>query len=452
MGLVCILLLAVLATTSVDSYRGPYRGPYNRGSYNRGSYNSYSGSSRRPYSGSYAGREHYNRGYGDSYPSRGYKGYNRSPNNKGLSVLPKCSSGSTKLEIGVVGPDGMCKPGVCVHVTDSSSSTEHTTNRNGLIAVTVRGCSAQVSVSNQEFEADVQEVNLESCEDGKEKVVLSLTKKCNFYLHFLGVDTTESQLVHYSYTSKSGATGFGTTIGGCETAPTCIYVDTSNPTMTNLKIRISKSSGGNTINELEVNMLDNDDPAANMGLYGARMTIPSHFDIPNNNVLFYVYLNVWYMSEFDTCTEIIAVESLKLFVIDGMTVADVNDDVGDVSQTSPEELGFAVNKIVANSKDILVCIDLDTDNAADNRMLEGGAAFIDSNGKTTTNEIFLGTVEDNVEESYLPFCVCGGDSKKVVKVDAMKTLANGCVAAIANACEFAKVCNCPDSTEAVHCA
>ena len=96
--------------------------------------------------------------------------------------------GSTKLEIGVVGPDGKCLPGVCVHVTDSSSSAEHTTNRLGLIAVTVKGCRAQLSVSNQEYEADVQEVNLESCEDGKEKVVLSLTKKCNFYLYFVGDD------------------------------------------------------------------------------------------------------------------------------------------------------------------------------------------------------------------------------------------------------------------------
>ena len=260
-----------------------------------------------------------------------------------------------------MGPDGKCLPGVCVHVTDSSSSAEHTTNRLGLIAVTVKGCRAQLSVSNQEYEADVQEVNLESCEDGKEKVVLSLTKKCNFYLSFVGDDRDLDELLHYSYTSSSGATGFGTTIGGCGTAPTCIYVDVSDPGNENLRIRISKSSGGNTINELEVTGLDNDDNAGPL-TWGALMAIPTKFnEIPLEDVLFYVYLNAWYENGFKGCFDIIFWDYWYLYSIDNTDVVDINEDCDILSDSS---FGFAFDKNDANGKDILICIELDTDSSS----------------------------------------------------------------------------------------
>ncbi len=274
-----------------------------------------------------------------------------------------------------MGPDGKCLPGVCVHVTDSSSSTEHTTNRNGLIAVTVKGCRAQLSVSNQEYEADVQEVNLESCEDGKEKVVLSLTKKCNFYLHFIGDDSDLDELLHYSYTSSSGATGFGTTIGGCGTAPTCIYVDLSDTSNENLKIRLSKASGGNTINELEVTGLDNDDAAAGTPFtWGARMAIPYIFNnIPHADVLFYVYVNAWYQYEWMDCDEEILPSVVNLYSIDDddtLVVTESDGAAGDDFSLTP--FGFALDKNSAavNGKDILICIDLDASDGADDEGIE----------------------------------------------------------------------------------
>ena len=51
----------------------------------------------------------------------------------------------------------------------------------------------------------------------------------------------------------------------------------------------------------------------------------------------------------------------------------------------------------------------------------------------------------------MPFCVCGGDSKKVVKVDPTAAFVYGCDDTIVDACEMAKLCNCPDSKEEDHC-
>ena len=267
-----------------------------------------------------------------------------------------------------MGPDGKCLPGVCVLVTDSSSSTEHTSNRNGLIAVTVKGCRAQLSVSNQEYEAYVQEVNLVSCEDGKEKVVLSLAKKCNFYLYFVGDDFLD-ELLHYSYTSSSGATGFGTTTGGCQAPPTCIYVDVSNAGNENLRISVSKSSGGNTINELEVTGLDNDDNAGPL-TWGARMIIPTTFDIPHDDVLFYVYLNAWYQYRFEGC---VAVDTVFPFVYHLYSI-DATGGLVDSTLSmydNPSSLyGFAFDKNAANGEDILICMDLFTFSPSDGEYLK----------------------------------------------------------------------------------
>ena len=51
----------------------------------------------------------------------------------------------------------------------------------------------------------------------------------------------------------------------------------------------------------------------------------------------------------------------------------------------------------------------------------------------------------------MPFCVCGGDSKEVVKVDPTAAFVYGCRETIMDACEMAKLCNCPNSKEEDYC-
>ena len=173
----------------------------------------------------------------------------------------------------------------------------------------------------------------------------------------MGDDRDLDELLHYSYTSSSGATGFGTTIGGCGTAPTCIYVDVSDPGNENLRFRISKSSGGNTINELEVTGLDNNDDEPLT--WGARMAIPTTFnEIPHDDVLFYVYLNAWYQYKFEGCRRQIRPLWLHLYSIDGTGgLVDSTVSIGDKSTSS---FGFAFDKNAANGEDILICINLFT--------------------------------------------------------------------------------------------
>ena len=51
----------------------------------------------------------------------------------------------------------------------------------------------------------------------------------------------------------------------------------------------------------------------------------------------------------------------------------------------------------------------------------------------------------------MPFCVCGGDSTAVVKVDPDSAFVYGCRETITDACEMAKLCNCPNSKEEDYC-
>ena len=283
--------------------------------------------------------------------------------------------GSTRLEIGVVGPDGTCMPDVCVYVTDKSTSINVTTNSLGLAAVNVKGCHARVSVATIEYEAKVLDIDLESCEDGKQKVVVSLTKTCNFNIIFqyygynsedlTGIMIPSAHLLRYEYTTSSGATGFGTTVGGCFTAPTCIYVNTDDPYTERLKISVSKSSGGNTINVLDVSMLDYDeDDDGYIISYGARVTIPSTFSkIDPEDILFYLYLNVWLESYFKGCDNIICLGyGNYLLTIDYDGYIDYIDQYAVVTADSSmtlKPMGFAVDKtLVDTNRDILVCLPL----------------------------------------------------------------------------------------------
>ncbi len=276
------------------------------------------------------------------------------------------------MEIGVVGPDGTCMPDVCVYVTDESDSVSVTTNSLGLAAVNVKGCTARVTVSNIEYEAKVLDIDLESCEDGKQKVVVKLKKTCNFNIIFqyYGYNTEiipvpSKHLLHYEYKTSSGATGFGTTIGGCFTAPTCIYVNTEDPDNERLKISVSKSSGGNTINVLEVSMLDYVEDEDGIPSYGARVTIPSAFNkIDPEDVLFYIYLNVWLESHFKGCdNDIICLGygDYLLIIDDSGYVDHIDQDAVSKADSSMtlKPMGFAVDKsYVDTSKDILICLPL----------------------------------------------------------------------------------------------
>ena len=47
--------------------------------------------------------------------------------------------------------------------------------------------------------------------------------------------------------------------------------------------------------------------------------------------------------------------------------------------------------------------------------------------------------------------MCGGDPKKVVKVDPTAAFVVDCALTIVDACEMAKLCNCPNSKEEDYC-
>ena len=281
------------------------------------------------------------------------------------------------MEIGVVGPDGTCMPDVCVYVTDKSSSTNVTTNSYGLAAVNVKGCTARVAVNTIEYETKVLDIDLESCEDGKQKVVVSLSKTCNFNIYFqsfginnLGLVTQifNQHLISYEYTTSSGATGFGTTVGGCIAGPTCIYVNTDDPDNERLKITVRKAYGGNTVNVLEVSKLDSYDGVHGVQ-YGAKVTVPQLYDgIDPVNILFYIHLNVWIQSLFSECGFIVCINyagSSLVIVNDSGNIEVIGseaflnlDSLAPVNKLSgfDKPVAFAVDKLYATSKDILICL------------------------------------------------------------------------------------------------